>query len=382
MKRRAAALLAALLLASACGKKGDPLPPLSSRPSRVTDLSVVQKDAAAEVSFSFPSLRVDGAPLRDLDRIEIYRIENPPSEMTAAAATTGARSDRAPISGERRKAEAARRRERSILEAARRAAIIGADALPSATLGGRIVFRDPLDAVLATSPPPTLGYAVVTVRRNGERSEISNIPTIAPVVPPAAPAGVLAEPEEKRICVAWHPVESTVSGSPADVAGYFVYRRTLAEAEFGKPLNTEAVAVPEYADGSAAYGSTYVYTVTAVPKDHPAVEGPPAIQFGLDYRDVYPPPAIAHLDALPEEHVVRLSWTPVEADDLAGYVVYRAEGDGNPVKLAERPAAETTYEDRAVSSDRTYRYAVRAVDRAGNLGAASPEVAARPFREE
>jgi len=382
VKRRAAALLAPLLLASACGKKGDPLPPLSSRPSRVTDLSVAQKDVAAEVSFSFPSQRVDGAPLRDLDRIEIYRIENPPSEMTAAGAVTGARSDRAPISGERRRAEAARRRERSILEAAHPLATIGADAFPSATRGGRIVFRDPLDTVLGTSSPPTLGYAVVTARRNGERSEISNIPTLAPIVPPAAPTGVLAQPGEKRICVTWHPVESTVSGSPVDVAGYFVYRRTLAEEEFGKPLNAQTVAEPEYADGSAAYGSPYVYTVTAVPRDHPAVEGPPAIQFGVDYRDVYPPPAVPHLDALPEEHVVRLSWTPVEADDLAGYVVFRAEGEGNPAKLADLPATATTYEDRQISPDRAYRYAVRAVDRAGNLGPASPEVTARPFREE
>jgi len=212
VKRRAAAPLALLLLASACGKKGDPLPPLSSRPSRVTDLSVAQKDVAAEVSFSFPSQRVDGAPLRDLDRIEVYRIENPPSEMTAAGTVTGARSDRAPISGERRRAEAARRRERSILEAAHPVATIGADAFPSATRGGRIVFRDPLDTVLGASPPPTLGYAVVTVRRNGERSEISNIPTLAPIVPPAAPAGVFAQPAEKRICVTWQPVESTVSG--------------------------------------------------------------------------------------------------------------------------------------------------------------------------
>ena len=374
--------MAALLLASACGKKGDPRPPLSSRPARTTDLSVAQTAQTAEVSFTYPSQRVDGAPLRDLDRIDVYRMENPSPALIQSKVAAGARSDRAPVSGERRKAEAERRHEQAILDSSRRIASIGSDLLPSATRGGRIVYRDGLESLLASGTPPPLAYGIVTVRRNGERSEISNIATLSPVVPPAAPEGVLAEPEEKRICVRWQPVVTNAAGNPAEIGGYFVYRRSLAEDEFGRPLNGDPVAATEYADTSGAYGSTYVYTVTAIPKGHSGTESAPAIQFGLDYPDVYPPPPVAELDALAEQTVVRLSWSPVEASDLAGYVLFRAEGNGPFARLADLPAAATTYEDRRIATDTTYRYVVRSVDRAGNVSAASPESTARPFREE
>jgi hypothetical protein len=377
----AVAILGAGILAVGCGKKGDPLPPLSSRPARTTDLAVQQRGEAAEISFTFPSQRIDGEPLRDLDRIEIYRLENPSPALTKAGATAG-RSDRAPISGERRRAEAERRREQQLIASAQRVAVIGAEMFSGNTRGGQIVYRDALDAILATTHPPTVGYAVVTVRRNRERSEISNIATLALVVPPTAPTDVFAEGSEKRICVYWKPPEKNLPGGPVEVAGYRVYRRTLAEEEFGKPLNANPVDALDYPDTTAAYGSTYVYTVTAVPKDHPSSESSPAIQFGLEYRDTFPPSPVAKLDALPEEHVVRLSWTPVEANDLAGYAVYRSETGGAEVKLADISPTDTSYEDRTVEPDRTYRYVVRAVDRAGNLSAPSPEAIARPFREE
>ena len=382
MRRRAAALLAGLVFASACGKKGDPLPPLSARPARTTDLAVEQASETAEVSFTFPSQRVDGEPLRDIDRIEIYRMENPSPGLTASPKGAGARSDRAPISGERRRAEAARRREMAILDSSRRIATIGSDLLPSSTRGGRIVYRDSLTGVLSSTSPPSLGYGVVTVRRNGERSEISNIATLAPVLPPAAPEGVIAEPEEGRICVRWQPVTTSAAGSPAEIGGYFVYRRALGDEEYGRPLNADPVPAPEYADGSVSYGSTYVYTVTAVPKGHAGTESAPAIQFGLDYADVYPPPAVSRLDALPEQTVVRLSWPPVEASDLAGYVLFRAEDDGPFARIADLPSTAVTYEDRRIATGHAYRYVVRAVDRAGNLSAPSPESTARPYREE
>lgn len=382
MRKEAAVLVAGLLLAAACGKKGDPLPPLSTRPARTTDLAVAQAAQTAEVSFTYPSQRVDGEAMRDLDRIDVYRMENPSPALVESKAAAGARSDHAPVSGERRRAEAERRHEQAILDSSRRIATIGSDLLPSATHGGRVVYRDGLEGLLASGTPPTLAYGIVTVRRNGERSEISNIVTLVPVIPPAAPEGVLAEAEEKRICIRWQPVAVNVAGNPAEVGGYFVYRRPLSEEEFARPLNGDPVASTDYADASATYGSTYVYTVTAVVKGHSGTESAPAIQFGLDYPDVYPPPPVSELDALAEQTVVRLNWAPVEASDLAGYVLFRAEGDGPFARLADLPATATTYEDRRIATDTTYRYAVRSVDRSGNLSAPSPESRARPFREE
>ncbi len=379
MKRRAGVLLFALA-AAACGKKGDPLPPLPTRPARTRDLAVEQQGESAELSFAFPSTRVDGAPLRDLVEIDVYRMESPSPALTAETVTTGARSDRAPISGERRKAEAERRREEQIVAASRRVATIPSDLFSAATRGSRMVWRDDLRPFLSLPHPPPLAWAVVTVRRNGERSEVSNIATLTPAVPPLAPEDLLADAEPDRICLEWRAPEKDLSGAAVEIAGYRVYRRLLSDPDYGAPLTADPVASADFADTSAAYGSTYVYTVTAIAKDRAKAEGPPAIQFGVEYRDVFPPPAVERVDALPEETRVRLSWTAVEAADLAEYRIFRSEGDAAPVLLGKTPADRTEFDDETVSPGRTYRYTVRPVDKSGNVGMASPEAVAKPFQ--
>jgi hypothetical protein len=377
--RRAAGILLLAAAAASCGKKGDPLPPLPTRPARVRDVAVEQQGELAEISFTFPSQRVDGAPLRDLAEIDVYRIENPSPAFTAEAVSGGARSDRAPISGERRRAEAERRREQQILSASRRVAAISSDFFSAATRGSRIVWRDDLRPYLADAHPPTLAWAVVTVRGNGERSEISNIATLAPAVPPKAPTDLAADAEETRICLSWAPPADDLSGAPVEIAGYRVYRRLLADSDYGPPLDAEPVAAPEFADTTAAYGSTYVYTVTAIAKDRAKAEGPPAIQFGIDYRDVFPPRGVERLDALPEAHRVRLSWDPVDAKDLAEYRVFRAVGSGAPALLGKSAPDRPEFDDATVSPGLTYRYTVVAVDKSGNASQPSPEATAKPF---
>ncbi|HET9793462.1 MAG TPA: hypothetical protein VFS34_03285 [Thermoanaerobaculia bacterium] len=379
MNRRAAGALLLAVAAAGCGKKGDPLPPLPTRPARTRDLAVEQQGEAAELSFTFPSLRVDGAPLRDLVEIDVYRMESPSPALTSETLATGGRSDRAPIPGERRRAEAERRREEQIVSASRRVATIPSDLFPAATRGSRVVWRDDLRPFLSIPHPPPLAWAVVTVRRNGERSEISNIATLTPAVPPQAPADLTAEAEPARICLAWSPPGKDLSGAPVEIAGYRVYRRPLADADYGPPLNADPVSLPELADTTAAYGSTYVYTVTAIAKDRAKAESPPAIQFGIAYRDVFPPPPVARVDALPEEHRVRLSWSPVEASDLAEYRIFRSEGDGAPVLLGKTAADRVEFDDETVEPGRTYRYTVAAADKSGNVSPASPEAVAKPF---
>jgi len=374
------------LAAAACGKKSEPLPPVPPLPARTTDLKVEQQGETAELSFSFPSQRMDGALLTDLDAVEIYRIAGPGASLTAPPAAAGAKSgssaDRAPISGQRRRAQASRMRERSFFESATKVAEVRSDLFPSATRGSQFLYHDSLADILKSERATSeLGYAVVTVRRNGLRSEISNVATIKPVRPPAAPENLLATAEENRICLSWQPPSDKMA-EKVEVLGYRIYRRRLEEDDYGRALNSEPADATDYADTTAAYGSVYVYTVTAVPKDHPASEGPPAIQFGIRYDDVYPPPAVARVDALPEQTLVRLHWSPVEAPDLAGYEVFRSEDGGPEKRLDDRPLAETSFVDSAVAVGKTYRYRVRSVDRTGNASEPSPAAEARPFKDE
>jgi hypothetical protein len=66
-----------LLLAAVCagcGKKGDPQPPLPRGPNAISDLSVEQEGDDAVLTFTFPDRLLTGAPLTDLEAIEVFRV--------------------------------------------------------------------------------------------------------------------------------------------------------------------------------------------------------------------------------------------------------------------------------------------------------------------
>jgi hypothetical protein len=380
--RKVASLLLAALLTAACGKKGDPIPPVPGLPARTTDLSAKQQGDLAIVTFTFPSQKRDGSPLNDLASIEIYRAENVPSSLLkpGPAASGPAHADRAPIPGERRRAQAVRLREGSFLASAKKIAVLDSAGIAQASRGGEIVYHESIREFFDhRGSAPGLTYAVVCARRGGERSELSNFATIRPFTPPGAPGELFAFAEEKRICLVWEPPPSAEEKAPEIL--YNVYRRTAAEEEFSRPLNSKPLETAEASDESVAYGTSYIYTITAAFKGHPESEGPPAIQFGIEYLDLYPPPPVSRLDALSEESVVRLIWTAVDAPDLAGYDLYRSAGNETPKKINDKLLTDTSLEDANVSPATTYRYFVRAVDRSGNASAPSPEAEGRPFRE-
>ena len=123
-----------------------------------------------------------------------------------------------------------------------------------------------------------------------------------------------------------------------------------------------------------------MYTVSAVLKGHEKTEGEPAAGAAVAYRDRYSPPPVERLDALAEERLVRLVWTPVSAPDLAGYNLYRSTGTLS-ARLNATPVAESSYVDSTIVAGHSYVYRVRSVDRAGNESADSPPAPARPVAE-
>ena len=134
-----------------------------------------------------------------------------------------------------------------------------------------------------------------------------------------------------------------------------------------------------FVDTSAPYGVPLAYTVRATLAKNPKIEGLPAEEIVVVPKDVYPPKAPARLDALSEGKVVRLLWDPVDAPDLAGYFVYRADGDAPPVLITPTPVTDPFFNDAAPRAGRRYKYTVRAVDRAGNQSGDSPVAMAEPF---
>ena len=72
--RNGAAVVVLLAAAVACGKKGDPLPPLRKNPQPPTALTIAQRGDLLQVSCAAPRLTLDGARLGVMD-IELLRAD-------------------------------------------------------------------------------------------------------------------------------------------------------------------------------------------------------------------------------------------------------------------------------------------------------------------
>ncbi len=379
------------LLALACGKKGDPQPPLPQGPNAVKDLAVEQEGDDAVLTFSFPDRLQTGAPLTDLAAIEVYRVLNPPAALTAPRPTGAGSSGPPPSSGSsgelrgmgqtaRRTATNVRMAEEAFYQGAELAAGLSLPAIADATRGASVVYRDSLLTLFTQEKgPEPLAYAVVSVRRNGERSPLSNIVILTPDIAPQAPELLPPILEEGRICLEWTAPAKNVLQQPVEIGGYRVYRRALSQDAYEAPLTATPVQGTSFVDLSAPYGVPLAYTVRAVLAKNPKVEGLPAEEIVAVPRDIYPPKSPTRVDALSEGNLVRLLWDPVDSPDLAGYLVFRSEGGAAAVQLTKEPIGDPFFNDLGARPGRKYVYTVRSIDRAGNPSAPSPEAVAEPF---
>jgi hypothetical protein len=323
----------------------------------------------------------------------VYRVVKPSPELTAphhpggpptsaSAAASGSTGGviHLPGESERREATNVRIAQEAFYAAAERVATLRSPDIAEATRGASVVYRDPLESLLVPEEGPRpLAYAVVSVRRTGERSPLSNIVALTPDIAPQAPE--LQQPmlEEGKVCLDWTPPTENVLSQPVEIGGYKVYRRALSEEAYDNALNAAPIAGTSFVDTSAPYNVPVAYTVRAVLAKNPKIEGLPADEVFALPRDVYPPKPPARVDVLSEGKLVRVLWDPVDAPDLAGYVVFRAEGTSPPIRMNDAPLTDPFFTDTTVRPGRRYRYTVRAIDRAGNLSVPSVEAVAEPF---
>jgi len=347
----AAASLSAL---PACGKRGDPLPPLRKTPPPVAGLRAAQRGDEVEISGAAPRTSVDGVPIPALE-IEILRADRdgPLDEvglklrLPAAPGEVFTTVVPLPEPGT------------TVRIAAR------------VLSRGGVSTRTPAITLTAQPPPgaPTglearLVAAGVRLEWQGERPRPVPRPSPTAAPPSASPAPALPKSAGAK------PPPSPPPPPPPFPGGFWVYRRAR-DGAYGPPLSPRPVEENSFEDAAAPLGAELCYVVRAVAALDPLVESARSVEACIAVRDLTPPASPTGLEVLPREGGLEVSWSPSTDTDLAVYRLYRASGRGPESRLANVPATETTFLDADASPGIEYRYRLTALDQDGNESAPS-----------
>lgn len=99
--------------------------------------------------------------------------------------------------------------------------------------------------------------------------------------------------------------------------------------------------------------------------------------------DSTPPDPPSSLTAVSQDGAIELDWNSVQADDLAGYNVYRSTSSIESVSglspVNGDLASQPTYTDDTVENGTVYYFVVTAVDDSDNESEPSDDVEKTPF---
>ena len=365
--RKTAALLV-LAAAIACGKRGDPLPPLARTPQPVKDLALGQRGQEVEIRYSAPRTTTGGV------RLDVHVVE-----------VLTARGD--------------------------------GDFAKTALIEVRKVA--PGEIVSTTGPLPPPGTRLRVAARalsGGDRSALTAIATLIVQPPPTAPADLKAQLTPEAVVLTWtgtvpsppppapapaaSPAAPAKPPTPAGIAkpspaapgrpampaaasmpaaapapkpatpGFRIFRRDPI-GSYEAPMNAVPVTSHAFEDRTAGAGPRWCYVLRAAASVDPVVESAPSNEACVDIKDVAPPAAPAGVATLVGADAVEISWSPSAEADLAGYRVYRAPEGGAAGRLVEVPAAQTTWRDPSPGRGGVYLYTVTAFDQSGNESAPS-----------
>lgn len=342
--RSLGAVALVVLAAAACGKKGNPLPPLRPVPQRVADAAAERRASEVTLRFTVPAANLDGTTPVAIDHVDVFGWLGPAGVAPPAAGVIAADRGnlRATVKVERPPAADAPIRATDTPVPGARATVV--DRLENIDLGRFAA----------------IAYVLVPVAGAGRGRP--GPPSPALVVPlsalPAAPADVALAASETEVRVSWKPAAagqtfrvSRATPSGLEIAGGLLTPTPIAATDLGVPVE---------------FGREVCVIVQALAANGAVtLEGGRSQPACLTPVDTYPPRAPTGLQAVQEGAVVAVLWTAVTAPDLAGYIVLRGTGAGDDLRpLMRAPIAETTYRDTTAQAGTTYVYAVYAQDSA------------------
>jgi len=344
MRRAALVMMVALALA-ACGKAAPPVAPEVRVPAVIADLRGVIEDGAVALAWTNPQRRADGARLRDLTEVRLYRSEDdgimPPKPALLAQGRIAGYREIAVI---------------SLMSPA-----------PAVVQGHtvRFVDRDGLrDGRRYT-------YVAISEDGTGRISAPSNRFPITLIAAPEAPPTPTADAGDGEVRLRWRPPARLRDGGTPGPLAYEVLRAgtadTSPEAVFAVPAGRT-----EYVDRNLANERTYHYSVRAIRQEAgTTARGEASPRVAATPGRITPPPPPTALVATPSANTVRLSWTASADPNVAAYVVYRAGATGEITRVGSVRAPGTTFTDRDLAPG-TYRYAVTAQDASARANESGP----------
>jgi hypothetical protein len=358
-----AAGMAAVTTFIGCGTPGAPLPPSLKLPNLVTNLSAVRTGDQVALTWTMPRKNTDKLPIKGNVPVHVCR-----KEASGRCEPVPANLSFAP--------------------------------------DAKATFTETLPAALASGAPRPLTYFVELLSPHGRSAGLSNGAHVLAGKAPASVSGLSAQLRKDGVVLRWNPeaaaLENTVirlhrkllsPKSPAESdarpnaqQGLLAPPKEPVEQNFivdssGQPDRTHDRTI----DKTIHFGEAYEYRaqrVARVAVDGQTVElaGPISEPIRVEAIDTFPPlvpTGLAAVATAPDSAAgpsIDLNWLPVTEADLAGYAIYRREGEGQWQRISPpQPVVGPGFHDPQVQAGHTYRYAVTAIDQLGHESARSEE---------
>jgi len=363
-KIQVAALLVALagvLMLAGCGTPAAPQPPSLKLPVPVADLAASRTGNQVTLTWTTPQKSTDKLLLKGSVDGFVCRKEN-----AGACVAVGGELEFAP--------------------------------------GAEGSFTETLPAELAAGAPRPLSYFVELKNHNGRSAGLSNAAVVLAGVAPAPVANLSAELRKTGVVLRWAPMPA----SKQDSSAIRLHRKLLNPPPAKPHQGEQGLLTPQpelveqnllvdscareagkggcrALDSSIRLGQVYEYRaqrVARVTMEGKTLElaGELSAPVRVEARDIFPPAVPTGLAAVATTgengagNAIDLSWQPVADVDLAGYFVYRREGDGGWQRISPAaPLVPPAFHDTQVQPGHSYIYAVSSINQGRNESARSAE---------
>ena len=261
-------------------------------------------------------------------------------------------------------------------------------------------FTDTLPAAQAAGSPRPLSYFIEIKNRNGRSAGLSNPAQVLAGAAPAPVTGLSAEVRKQGVALRWAAI-----GTAPDSSAIRLHRKLLTPP-VGKPHEGLLAPQPEALeqsllvdscapeksaefcraiDKNIRFGQVYEYRaqrVARVTVDSKTLElaGEFSAPVRVEALDLFPPEVPTGLAAVATAGengtapAIDLSWQPVTDTNLAGYAVYRREGDAAWQRISPAgPLVPPAFHDAQVEPGHTYHYAVSSIGQNGHESPRSAE---------